>query len=259
MQRLETFDPEPGLVTSLWGGPKTGKTALAFTWPGPWYYHETDEGGFERVKAHLASLDIDPTCIYREVYPLADHGDRPKMVKIWNRFVDTYTESVSLAANGAGTVIIDTESILWPITQGAFVDPKGKRGAMEYGDANANYRKVIGLARSKHANLVLIHQAVPLWIQDPETGSWKEHPTQLEPKAHKENLALVDIRIQTMKPLAGQPNTALRAKIEYSGRNLDIEGYVFDPSDKTPVAPPAIRIAAAPTFTEIALQLGIPT
>jgi hypothetical protein len=254
MKRVETLEREPGIVISLWGDVKTGKSFTAANAPGKLYYHEFDQGGWSRIAPHLSDERLK-VGVFRETYPLDQHTTVTQKTGLWNTFLENIQWSVKEAKDGAGFVIIDTETILWDIMQAALVPENGKRGAMEYGKANGQYRGIIGGARKYHANLIFIHQARPVWAQN-ENNQWIE-TGQLEAQSMKENKGLVDVRIQTLKPVAGAGKTDFRAKIEFCGLDPKLEGVVFDPSGKSLGVAADKLMKLEPTIENILMILGV--
>lgn len=228
MKPLTSRDRVSNIVAAIAGDPKTAKTYTAFTSPAPIYYHEFDQGGLNRVKPYLpADLEIN-----FEVYPLTDHDTKAKALKMYDHFIKEYDESVLAASLTGGTVIVDTDTLMWALMQIALTD-ETKKGPLGYKDANAKYRRIIGKAREHGANLILINQMKEVWERNEETGQIQATGRYI-PHAHKEANALIDISLRTLKPYKGAGKTDFGLRVEFCGLDPTLEGAVFDSSGKTP-------------------------
>src|SRR3990167_2489053 len=239
MRSVTTKERQGQTVIAVSGMPKTGKTWLALaTSPRSVYYHELDTGELSRVLPALPD-DLLNGNLFAQEYGLASEGgDQLGISKVeadrtWLRFKREYKKSIIAAAAAGGTVVVDTGSLLWELAQAALVDANSRRGAMEFGLANREYRGMIGFAReaAHRCNLVLIHHVREVWEKD-DRDQWQA-TGRYNPKMHKETEALVDAGLWAMRPFRGGGKTDFRLRFDFCGLDHTMEGTVLDPSGDT--------------------------
>jgi hypothetical protein len=117
LNRSRAEKPRRLLVTS-WGPNKAGKTHFALTFPSPIVFLNLDFG--------VADLEhkFPETEIYRADFPVPKLSNISACADLLSQFDEVLDQSCQdLQANGQGTIVIDTASLLWQLVQKVDLQP----------------------------------------------------------------------------------------------------------------------------------------
>lgn len=103
--------PSKRLVASVWGPPKAGKTHLALTFPAPIYLLNLDLG----LDPLLSKFD--GKTIHDARFVVDDPEDYGSVARTLTNFIHAYEWALKEADDAAGTVVVDTASLLWDMVQ----------------------------------------------------------------------------------------------------------------------------------------------
>lgn len=165
-----------GIVISLTGKEKHGKSHFALTAPGPIAYFD-----FDRRLKHLLPKFPDKVILHREVafpYPSKIAGatgpvemNQKKYIDLWNDFLAKW----ETAANNSEvkTTVVDTGTALWELLRLAYFGKLSQVKAIHYGDANNAMEELVADYRKSGKNLILIHRFTDEFADDKPTGRLK--------------------------------------------------------------------------------------
>ena len=236
-RKLEPVE-HPRLTVGIWGGPKTFKTPLAYTFPEPIYHINLD-----RDVEPLAPWNMGRNIQVCDILIPPDEELTAEVVNgILHMFMDAYRGAL---LQETGTVVVDTVSVLWTLIQ-VFVlksvlerklkrDGKDELFQFDYADANLLYENILLAPKAAKIHSVFIARAID------EYNSAGNKSGKIKPQMQKNTPYLVNLWLQTTREevmLPGLerklgskvlqpkriPTDVFVATVEGSGFNKDQEG-----------------------------------
>lgn len=225
---------------SIWGLPKTGKSHLALTWPGPIAAIEIGETGIEDLLYKFLDKEV-------RYLPLALGTLRPEISdheKLLRQFEKTLDEVI---ASDARTLIIDSTSRLWRtirvvMNELSFKEnERKKQNRADYEKANDYFEEIVQRVRTnRNLNLVLLHRHRELYAMVPNDSgvSTLQATGQVEARDYRGIDNLVSVIIQTQEGMVFDARTreqvpALLHKIELCRPDRSLNGTVIRDMDYT--------------------------
>ena len=170
----------PNLMVSISGEPKSGKSHLACSFPGPILVVSFDLGAkflLSKFKDKAIDLKEMPMPIYDSLDAKGVGFD-----KFWREV--RYAIYTGVDSNKYQTIVIDTASALWEIIRYGYNEEEGKAvgasgKARTYGEPNARMYGVITKIQISGVNLVLVNYLKDRYENDQNTGKkeldgWKK-------------------------------------------------------------------------------------
>lgn len=185
----------------VWGAPGSGKTSFALDGDGTKWYAELDPGSYDRA---VMGLPIDEDTITKvEFYaPLTALRSRARLdtsmvgqsgkgavqfvhkLEGWDEqfwaFTDAFLDALEA---GYDRYIVDTSTVLWDLAKNAALERIQNEGKvsvsearlqrLEYQEPNDLMAQIIGAAKQKKRNLVLIAHSAEIWEGGNPTGKFK--------------------------------------------------------------------------------------
>ncbi len=172
----------PKLLTSITGDPKSGKTHLAFTWPGPIKLYSFDIGA-DYVRTKFKDKEID---IHNFYLPIIDEDPPPPYAEpLWNEFQSMFKKDLEEAKYQ--TLVIDTATALWAILHQAITEEKGRKRILEveYFKPNLKMSALFARARGSNVNLVTTQYLRDKYVDEKNSGireidGWKRTGGQVD-------------------------------------------------------------------------------
>jgi len=160
------------LILDVHGEPKTGKTHLALTAPGPIAYFDFDWG----LEGVLPKLDRDDVFVI-EMTPggfllTENAGNRAVFAREWEKFVQANEE----ALREAQTIVYDTFTEAWELARLAHFAKNEKIRDLTrvmpqyYPEVNAIFRSILRKAKLVDKHIIMVHKVREEWIDGNPTG-----------------------------------------------------------------------------------------
>lgn len=162
-----------GIRVGFWGGPGSGKTHCALTFPKPVYIIDTEFGTFplleqpEFQKWLEPNLPEDQIRVF-EAAILDEHSAEPDPL-LSLEAIEAALTALSKVEEGGGTVVLDSGADIWSFINTWLEDvavkrsSKGDKYQFEWGKANARYRLLMMRALSKPVNFVITGQSATVY------------------------------------------------------------------------------------------------
>lgn len=163
-------DIKRAMVVSIEGTPKSGKTTLAFSLPGPIVLLNFDYGEGKPVGDALKAGKEVMKADYNLTLPLGiDRSKADKVKDIYDPVLDRWKNDYLTVVAGklARTIIIDTASELWELMRLSYFGKLVKVPPHLYVQANAEYRDLIRAGKDAGINVILIHKVRDIWEDNP--------------------------------------------------------------------------------------------
>ena len=188
------------IVTAISGNPKTGKTHLAFTFPGPIAYFEFDIRGAAPVLHKFPDKQID---VYAYPLPIID-SDPPELYAfdLTAKFFADYQDVIE--SGKYQTIVLDTTSMIWRIIGHAEAEALNQKKILKVQYYRPNLRMNSIFTRGKIAgvNMVAIQYLKDVYRADQPTGEQASDGwTQIE--------ATADVIIWTARKSLGKDKTGV--------------------------------------------------
>lgn len=210
----------------VWGHPKTRKTTLALTFPGPVHVFDFDQGireltapcsedhGYpwwrDPMECRLFN-DPDEGPKHITLHPMVFASLDPDLAEykqLLTRYQSRY-EDMLRGKIPCGTVVVDTDSqwvkLAQPVKLAQALEAAQRRGAkrsepsrLDYGVYNQYRESTIQVAKANGVNLVLIERAQEIWGTD-EDGRSPAGTGRYRPKGSADTGALVHMTIRMEK------------------------------------------------------------
>jgi len=243
-----------GLVLTIWGEEKTGKTSLALTFPKPLIHFDLDIGGFNRAKWRVDTKEVKSTPYFSEdVLQKLLKGDltiRPShkvygMKELWTKIITEYAHA--LLDKEAATIVIDSGTQLWSICHSAVLQEKQEMQILknpkiqdadlrerlqpiEYGEPNKRMRALISAAHGYKKILVLTHYPRDIYVTKMMGDRAEEVKSgEIEPDGFKENRRLTDLEVKTFMKVV--PNTTGKGTHKVPSCRITLSGLTLDAVD----------------------------
>lgn len=206
----------------MFGAPKTGKTAFAFSFPGPYYYQRLDRMAdiiINDVLDQLEDTSVDEVDYISDIDPLNPRDTAPKL---WKTFEQSAKRAIAEAnerdarGEAAGTFIIDGGHRLWDICQDTWLPVKEdlpqseqNRFRTHYATANEKITNIMLALEASPLHVVITHHTRPVYEGGTET-------TKVRPDGFKriQNLNSVDLFLLTSRPDAVDTIRVMRSTVD---------------------------------------------
>lgn len=200
----------------VYGKPKTGKTHLGMSAPGPVYFIDTEsgtnplEGKFKDREIYINSINVS-----EEDYS-KDH------VKSWEKFIKAVNTAVE-AEDELETVVIDSTTDIWSYVQNyckveiwGLAPEERLNQQWDWGEINQRYTNLIKKLMKADFNLILTAKAREEYAGagDP-TGNF-------EPKWQNKTAHWVDLVVYNEKDIQDDGSTRTKSTVEAS--RFDLSG-----------------------------------
>lgn len=211
------------LVVSLSGMPKTGKTHLAATFPGPIAYFEFDLNGIAPILPKFPDKEID---VYKFALPIIDTDPpKPYAEALWEQFNTQYIEAI-----GSGkyqTAVLDTSSMVWRILQHAEAELLNQKRILkqQFQRPNLRMNSIFTRAKLQGINFVTIQYLKDKYIDNERTN-------EQESDGWGQTEATVDLVLWTARQMKsvsrGKTGVTFEATIRANRYTPDIDGMVLN-------------------------------
>lgn len=198
----------------IYGKPKTGKTHLGMSAPGPVYFIDTEsgtnplEGKFKNREIYINSINVS-----EEDYS-KDH------VKSWEKFVEAVNTAVE-AEDELDTVVVDSTTDIWSYVQNyckveiwGLAPEERLNQQWDWGDINQRYTNLIQKLMKADFNLILTAKARE------EYGGAGDPTGNFEPKWQNKTSHWLDLVVYNEKDIQDDGSTRTKSTVEASRYDL---------------------------------------
>jgi hypothetical protein len=207
------IEEHPKLTVGIWGGPKTYKTPLAYSFPEPVYHINLD-----REAETLAPWNKGRNIQVCDILVPPDEELTADLVNgILHEFMDAYRGAL---LEKQGTVVVDTVSVLWTLIQvfvlkGTLERKKLKGGKDElfqfdYADANMLYENILLATKASKIHSVFIARGTD------DYNSAGNRTGKLKPQMQKNTPYMVNLWLHMTREelmVAGPERTLKNGKV----------------------------------------------
>lgn len=190
IQRLDAYLKQKRYYfVSLWAQPKIGKSRFTMTAPKPLYLLSFEpEGPRSALENCLAEgvIKLNDTFVDEIVYNALD-GQVPiswsmdDEYEIYHYFLEQVNNIIHDKNNEGGTVAIDTGTTYWDICHAVEMEgitavrKKQEKTVMRFDwkIPNKAVKQFADSVRSAHMNIIMTHQAGPIYRSGEDTGRWQ--------------------------------------------------------------------------------------
>ncbi len=171
------------MIVSLYGREGTGKSSFGFSAPGPILYFNFDTGD-EGVIEKFSDTEM-----YRVRYRAKAFSTMDDYKILWSQFKQDFINALK---SGAKTLVVDTATEAWELNRLARLGKLAQVLPVKYTEVNREHTDLLVESFESDKNVVLIHKAAPVYINDKRTKDY-------EMKGFKETPFIVKINLEMYK------------------------------------------------------------
>lgn len=236
------------MILAIWGEEKTGKSALALSFPDPLVHFDFDYGYDRVADSTYGHKLINGRSITTNPYTLPVQFGGRKMEgakELWLKFLKDYLKA--LEDKEVKTIALDTGTQVWEVDKSGFLQERQERDVaagkvpreailqIEYGEPNARMRSIYNAARGYKKHLVVTHYSRDEYRPrlNPQSGMMESASTgKLQLAGFGETPNMVDLVIYTYKVEKGKIDSPdysqqLWGVITTSGLGIELCGNII--------------------------------